>query len=437
VRNITRRDWASTFATNGYMFACGLVTGSLTARLLQPEGRGALAAVAYWPGLLAGIGCLSLNEALTYRTGRNPDGAGTMRAAGVWGAVVLASITALVVYPMLPALLGPDRQQYLGLARTYVLIFVPASFVGMNLVAIDQGRGDFRRFNLMRAVQPTLYLVAILGVWVAGAATVSTIAWANLVALSLVALVRVGSNLTDVVKWPSAAEWASLLRTALQFHALNLLLYLAANVDQMVVVAHSRNAVVGFYAISITMASASLGVIMQTFQNIVLPRLSRESEAASSQAFLAKAVRSAMLLLTVAALIAIAAAPVVLPLIFGGSFLHSVLPAQILIAASVPKALRGVLGYGLRGLGRVWPALLAEGVAIAGFLAVGLRLLDSFGLAGVAVALLVSNLLSWCCVVYVAWKYLALPVRQFWGLNRRTAQELVGSLRGAFASGAQ
>jgi hypothetical protein len=96
-----------------------------------------------------------------------------------------------------------------------------------------------------------------------------------------------------------------------------------------------------------------------------------------------------------------------------------------------------VLGYGLRGLGRVWPALLAEGVAIAGFLAVGLRLLDSLGLAGVALALLVSNLLSWCCVVYVAWKYLALPVQQFWGLNRRTAQELVGSLRGVFASGAQ
>jgi len=46
---------ARTFATEVHC-AFGILTGSLVARLLLPEGRGALAAVLFWPQLLAGIG---------------------------------------------------------------------------------------------------------------------------------------------------------------------------------------------------------------------------------------------------------------------------------------------------------------------------------------------------------------------------------------------
>src|SRR2546427_4815425 len=61
------------FATEGALLLVGLLTGPLAARLLLPEGRGALAAVLFWPQLLAGIGLLSLHEAVTYCVGAKSE----------------------------------------------------------------------------------------------------------------------------------------------------------------------------------------------------------------------------------------------------------------------------------------------------------------------------------------------------------------------------
>ena len=72
-----------------------LVTGSLTARLLLPEGRGALAAILYWPQLLAGIGLLSVHEATTYRVGSRPDTASSTRASSLCILMALAGVRAI------------------------------------------------------------------------------------------------------------------------------------------------------------------------------------------------------------------------------------------------------------------------------------------------------------------------------------------------------
>ena len=47
--------WLGTLATNAAILLCGLATGVLSARLLAPEGRGALAAVLFWPHLFTSL----------------------------------------------------------------------------------------------------------------------------------------------------------------------------------------------------------------------------------------------------------------------------------------------------------------------------------------------------------------------------------------------
>src|SRR2546422_9248594 len=79
-----------TFATEGFIVLLGILTGSLVARLLLPEGRGALAAVLFWPQLLAGIGFLSLREAVTYRIGLVPDRESLIRASSFWLALAMS-----------------------------------------------------------------------------------------------------------------------------------------------------------------------------------------------------------------------------------------------------------------------------------------------------------------------------------------------------------
>jgi len=76
--------WVFTFLTNALILAFGTFTGILTARLLHPEGRGALAAVLFWPEILAGVGICGLNEALVYRMGQGKESAdfGDLRIYG-------------------------------------------------------------------------------------------------------------------------------------------------------------------------------------------------------------------------------------------------------------------------------------------------------------------------------------------------------------------
>src|SRR5207245_11440479 len=73
-----------TFATEGFLVLVGILTGSLVARLLLPEGRGALAAVLFWPQLLAGIGFLSIGVAVTYRIGLLSDRESQFRTQSFW-----------------------------------------------------------------------------------------------------------------------------------------------------------------------------------------------------------------------------------------------------------------------------------------------------------------------------------------------------------------
>ncbi len=49
------RDISVSFAATGAIQVVNIATGLLAARLLLPEGRGELAAIMLWPGILAEI----------------------------------------------------------------------------------------------------------------------------------------------------------------------------------------------------------------------------------------------------------------------------------------------------------------------------------------------------------------------------------------------
>ena len=54
--------WLGTSATNAAILLFGLATGVLSARLLAPDGRGALAAALFWPQLISALQDTAGNE---------------------------------------------------------------------------------------------------------------------------------------------------------------------------------------------------------------------------------------------------------------------------------------------------------------------------------------------------------------------------------------
>ena len=140
-----------TFFTSLAIQGCGLVTGVVTARLLGPAGRGELATVLLWPTIFANLGLVGCNWALAREVARDPG----READGILGAVALgmaaASVYFILGYLLIPYVLPSDRSYLLPLARLCLLL-IPLDIFNQILLAVEQGRMRWRRYNFVRAI---------------------------------------------------------------------------------------------------------------------------------------------------------------------------------------------------------------------------------------------------------------------------------------------
>ena len=79
-----KRAFASTFAGNLAIQGLGAVSGVVAARILGPEGRGELAAVYFYPGIIALLGILSVPQAVAFEVSRRPEEEERVLRAGFW-----------------------------------------------------------------------------------------------------------------------------------------------------------------------------------------------------------------------------------------------------------------------------------------------------------------------------------------------------------------
>ena len=374
---------------------------------------------------------MSLNEAIVHRTGEGNEDAKSAVAAGVWLGLALALLTAAATWPVMGLLLGEDAQ-YEGFAKIYLVIFLPFTFVSMNVLAVDQGQLRFGRYNFLRLLQPLIYLCGLLVLWVQGSATVVTVASVSLAGTVLVALIRVlvaGPRVLGGVDWETVR---SILGFGLKFHAINLLYFFSSQMDKVFLILMSDSRQVGLYVVGMTLASAGLGVATQSIQIVVFPALSRENDPKAARALLGDSMRFSTLVLVAASIPLLLIVPFAVPFLFGDEFRPAAFPAAVLLVASVPRAIRGVGSYCLRGLGVARPQVISELLTIGLFVPSFTFAFEALGLAGVGLALGVSNL--------VALLYLLLHIRHSYGLsfselsglNLRTAREFLDRVRDAF-----
>src|SRR4029077_17382932 len=118
------------------------------------EGRGALAAVVFWPQLFLTVGLCSLQEAVTFRVSREGGQLESLYSTALIVALGLAALTCAVGYPLLPHLLKQENMSWLPTVRIYLLVYVPVGFISISLLGIELGKLQFRRFNLYQLVNP-------------------------------------------------------------------------------------------------------------------------------------------------------------------------------------------------------------------------------------------------------------------------------------------
>lgn len=387
------KQWAGlrvaglTFGTTAVVLLANVLGSVVLARSLGPEGRGALAALLFWPHLLAGLGNLSINDSLVKRIAGTPSQIHRhYLGVSLTVTLVLAVATVILGAVFMPILLGANRAGMLEATTWYLVLFVPISMVGVCLLSYQQGLLNFDRFNQLRFVQPSFYIAGLLMLVLSGTLTVETVALVTL--LSTVA--------GTVLSWWSAARplpaWRAstalhLGTLGVQYHGVNLVMFVANEIDRLVVLSWTGDQEVGIYAVATAVAMLGTAVIGQTAAALLFPKIAALAEDSQRRELFCRSSQLTVLFTVAVNAVAALMVPLLVPLVFGPAFEAAVPVTQMLLIAHGIRTVRNVVDRSLRASGVASGGAMSELVTIVVFVVSAASLFESFGLIGMAVAL--------------------------------------------------
>ncbi len=418
------RSLVGTFGANVVILFAGIATGVLAARLLLPEGRGELAAIIFWPQLVAALGLFSLSEAVTQRVSAEKLDEAQAATGGLLLGLLLAMVAGAIGVGLMPLLLGPERAALVPTTQLYLVFFLPLNFISLTLLAVDQGCHRFQRFNLLRMIPSLAYLVGLLSLWLGESVTVQHVVWANLAGTVITALLRLWLSRRLITWRLQPGRLWDLFSTGLRFHGATVLITLSTQVDQLMVISLLDNVDVGYYAVALTLAATGLATVANTVHMVMFPLVAGGSTAAQQARLITLGMGGTTLVVVLLAVSLAVLAPWLVPLLFGDEFLPAVLPAQVLVVAYVPVALRHVAIRILRGIGAARPGFVGEAIGLLLFVLLGWLLVPRFGILGVAIALLISAMTAYAYLLQYMASRFGIRMRRLLGFDVAVIHEV-------------
>ena len=427
--NHAAKAWLGTFATSSFILVCHTATGILTARLLLPEGRGALAAILFWPQIVANMGLMSLNTAITRRASQPDVDVRRVAVTGLYLSLGLALITTVAAVLLLPLMLGEERSQWLAITRLYLIAFLPLNFSSSILIAVRHAEQKFTQFNVLRSLQALIYLVGLIVLWLSQGVTVEAVLWFNWLGTAVVAVVQWVEGRSLLMTRPSLQEARALMVMASRFKVASLAATVSYESDRLVIVTVLDTATIGLYAVAFTAATSGLSVLTSSFQSILLPKVARQTAVTDQRQLLGRGLRYAMLFSVVMGGFLILVIPLLIPLLFGTEFSAAIVPAMILVVAHLPKVMRHIIVNSLYGLNQPRPITLSSILTSVCFAAIllgqGMLLGRSPTLLTILMALAIANTMELGYLLVHLNRSINLTLKDWWGLTPATLRQVI------------
>jgi O-antigen/teichoic acid export membrane protein len=370
----------------------GLLSGTLAARLLGPQGRGELAAIQTWPTVCAMLAPLGFAEALVYNTARESERAATYLTSATAFALLSSAAFIPVAFVAMPVLLRAQSASVISGARLY-LVFVPTFILlGMPFHAL-RGRNQFGLLNLLRVALLGTWLATILWAWLLRQPHAAFVARTYVVAIACLAVavwLIARHRLTGAFR-VEPRTWPGFMRYGLPCVLSTLPQFLNLRLDQMLIAALLPPRELGLYVVAVAWSGAMTPVVNAVAGTLFPAVASQHNPDVRIRTF-GRGCRLAAALAATAAVAIFVSTPLAITMLFGDSFSAAVAPALVLVPAGALAALNGVTEEGLRGLGHPSEAMLGELVGLTATITLLALLLPRFGIMGAAVASLIAYL---------------------------------------------
>jgi O-antigen/teichoic acid export membrane protein len=392
--NPLRGSLAGSFATSGAIQLLNVITGVLLARALGPTGRGELAAILLWPGLLVVVGSLGIGDSIAYHTARRTASVRTIvgTTAVLWA--IQSTVVVALGAALVPLVLGRFGVHVTHLALLY-LVYCPFFLAIVYVMSLLQGLRRFRAFQALRLSQ--IVLTAI-GLGVCAALARLSVGTAVVVYLGAFVVVAAAAGLLlrhVCAQRPTFDRGlaGTLLRFAVRSHTGNVSSLFNERLDQLVISVFLAPFQLGLYVVAVTLTSLT-SLIGHSVSMIALPVVAAKEPGLARAAVVRRYIRVTILGATALTLPMIVLTPAVIAVFFGDGFAPAATVTRVLLVAAVVLTTTRLVQSMLKAAGRPLDASISEFVALAVTFVSLAVLLPWLGILGAGIASLFAYSVS-------------------------------------------
>lgn len=386
-------------ASRFLVVAANTATGVITARALQPQGRGEMAALILWPIFWSSALTLGLPSALIFNLKRAPERESQLLGAALWMGLWMGLLAAIAGIVMMPVLLSGYASETIQAARL-IMLHSPLCLLILIARAALEARGDFRGSNATWLVTPLLALVGLSVMAMTGRLTPLRAALAYVfngfpvylwLAVRLWQLYRPGLR-----GWLRSS--GELIRYGIRAYGVDLLAAMAQQIDQVMLVGLLAPAALGAYVVASSLARM-LQLFQQAFVMVLFPKAA-SLPAEEVVALTGRAVRVSTGLTALAGAVVALCGPWLLGFLYGADFVAASGLLRLLVLDATLSSATFVLGQAFMALGRPGVVTVLQGAGLA-FCAMFMpTCIAKFGLPGAGLALVCGSAIRLCLMLF-------------------------------------
>jgi len=406
------RKTLSVFLTRITSFVFSFATSILIARILGPEGKGALALIFLVPSLLFVIGNFGLAEASIYYLGRREASLEKIASNNTFLSLIISAILMAVFFMTFSEIhriffhdILPEYF-YIGVVILPLLLFI--SYASSILLS----QGKIRQFNLVNLI-PVLVFPALFGFSLIFSIErlMSAVATQVLsVATGMIFVLVFLRRLTRfrIIYCPELTKQQ--FGFGLKSYWANLMAFLNYRIDLFLVAYFLPVREVGYYTLAFGLAEI-IWYIADSVSTVFFPKISSLSPA-QANLFAPVVCRQTLFLTGLAGLGLLAAGKPIIAVIYGKTFLPALLPLMILLPGVWLLSLGKVISNYLSGQGRPEIAAVSASIVLFFNIVLNIILIPKLGIKGAALVSTISYALATLIVLVAFLKISGKKVRE-------------------------